>query len=149
MKWTKESCYEKPRIRWDDTPFLGSARKVAEFGAVKRVTVLSNKHCDTSQELPEAAGYYDLHANALRASARVVDLKNRRRGLSPSPYPVLKPIVVIRISDNRTAIIDMYWERIIVVSIDNSTNNRVLQLIQKKKKICIRGMLLFQQVSIH
>jgi len=60
--------------------------KVAEFGAVKRVAVLSNKHCDTSQELPEAAGYYELRVNALRAFARVVDLKNRRRGLSSSPY---------------------------------------------------------------
>lgn len=35
MKWTKERCCEKPRIRWDDTPFLGSARKSPSSARLK------------------------------------------------------------------------------------------------------------------
>jgi hypothetical protein len=67
-------------------PFLrgksSSARLRASYFPISTSTLFKS---------PEAAGYYELRMNALRAltSARVIDLKNRRREFTEAP--VLKP----------------------------------------------------------
>lgn len=116
MGWSELKSSAAKSREFDETtrPSWVSARKVAEFGAVKRVAVLSNKHCDTSQELPEAAGYYEVRVK------RVKSFCSRRRLEKSTSRFIVEPKLEfwdpLSLSVSLTGVLQSYWERSIVLS---------------------------------